>query len=518
MVWEPEIDELKYRRKLAEQMGGAEAVARYHQKGKLTARERIAALADPDSFQEIGGLAGSATYDGDKLTGFTPSNYVIGLCEIDGRKVVLSAGDFTVRGGAHDATVGNKTYWYVESLALKWRLPYIRLLDATGGSARSYEQLGRTYVPNWPGTPVPSQLLCTTPVVSAALGSIAGGPAVDACLSHFNLMVKGISQVFPGGPPIVKAATGVDISKEDLGDERTQVYEGGVIDNLVETEEEAFDTIRRFLSYMPTNVWEMPPRIEPTDDPKRRDEELLSILPRDKKKPYDPYKILKHVLDYDSFFEIAPFYGRSRITGLARVDGYPVGVMINNPYWLGGAMDVAAGDKVYRFLQMCDTFHLPMVYFCDEPGFMVSLDVQKQGIVRAGARIVCTTIETKMPWITFITRQVYGVAGSLHYRPEGMFARYAWPSGHWGSIHIEGGTSAAYRKEIEAAPDPEAKRLELEGRLKAMASPFRTAEVFNVDDIIDPRDTRPLLSDFIGLAQGVIRTQLGPTAGPSYRP
>jgi len=518
MGWEPEIEELEKRRRLAEQMGGPEAVARYHAKGKLTARERIGALADPGSFQEIGGLAGTATYEGEKLTGFTPSNYVIGLCEVEGRKVVLSAGDFTVRGGAHDASVGNKTYWFVETLALEWRLPYIRLLDATGGSARSYEQLGRTYVPNWPGVAVPSRLLCTAPVVSAVVGSIAGGPAVDACLSHFNLMVKGISQVFAGGPPVVKAALGIDITKEELGDEKTQVFEGGVIDNLVDTEEEAFAAIKRFLSYMPANVWEMPPRVPPTDDPRRRDDELLSIVPREKHRGYDPYKVLKHVLDRDSFFEIAPFYGKSRITGLARVNGYPVGVMINNPLHLGGAMDVAAGDKVYRFLQMIDTFHLPMVYFCDEPGFMVGLDAQRRGIVRAGARIVCTTIETKMPWITFIIRQVYGVAGSLHYRPGGMFARYAWPSGHWGSIHIEGGTSAAYRQEIQAAADPEAKRLEIEARLKAMGSPFRTAEVFNIEDIIDPRDTRPLLCDFVELAQSIIKTQLGPTMGPSYRP
>ncbi len=518
MVWKPEVDEIKFRRQLAEQMGGPESIAKHHKRGKLTVRERIAAFVDPGSFQEIGGLAGSATYDGDKLVDVTPSNYVIGLCDLDGRRVVFSAGDFTVRGGASDASVGNKTYWYIEDLALRWKLPYIRLLDATGGSARSYEQLGRTYVPNWPGTKVPSQLLCTTPVVSAVLGSIAGGPAVDACLSHFNLMVKGISQLFAGGPPVVKAATGVDISKEDLGDERTQVFESGVIDNLVDSEEEAFRTIKRFLSYMPSNVWEMPPYVKPTDSPDRRDEELLSIIPREKRKPYNPHKILEHVLDRDSFFEIAPFYGRSRVIGLARVNGYPVGVMINNSYHLGGSMDLAAGDKVYRFLQMCDTFHLPMVYFCDEPGFMVGLEAQKQGILRAGARMVCTTIDTKMPWITFIIRQAFGVAGSLHYRPDGMFARYAWPSGSWGSIHIEGGTTAAYRQEIMAADDPEAKRLEIEQRLKTLASPFRTAEAFNIDDIIDPRDTRRLLCDFIGLAQTEIKTQLGPSFGPSYRP
>ncbi len=518
MVWQPEIDELKYRQHLAEQMGGEEGIARQHARGKLTVRERIAALADPGSFQEIGGLAGSATYDGDKLVAFRPANSVIGLCTLNGRKVVISGGDFTVRGGAADAAVGNKA-GHAQKLALDWRLPYIRLLDATGGSVRTFEQIGRTYIPDAnPYSAVAGQLLCIAPVVSAAMGSVAGLPAVEACLAHFNLMVKGTSQVFPGGPPVVKAALGYDITKEELGDERTQVYQGGVIDNVAENEEEAFNMVRRFLSYMPDNIWQVPPRVEPTDDPSRRDEELLSIVPRQRNRLYNPYHILKHVLDHDSLFEIVPFYGRARITALARVNGYPVGVMINNPMHLGGSMDVAAGQKVIRFLQLCDTFHLPMVYFADEPGFMVGLEVQKQGIVRAGAKIVLATCASKMPWITFIIRQLYGVAGQCHNRPGGMYKRCAWPSGNWGSMHIEGGAMAAYRREIEAAPDPEAKREEIERRLQALASPFRTAEAFNIEDIIDPRDTRPLLCDFIEVAQGVLRTQLGPSAGPSYQP
>jgi len=517
MVWQSEIDELKHRRHLAAQLGGKEGLERQRIRGKLTVRERIDALADTGSFQEIGGLAGSATYEGDKLTAFTPSNTVIGLCTLDGRKVVLTGGDFTVRGGAADASVGDKS-GFTQKLAMDWRLPYIRLLDATGGSVRTFEQIGRTYIPINPGSYGIEKLLCEVPIVSAVLGSVAGLPAVQACLAHFNLMVKGISQVFPGGPPVVKAALGYDITKEELGDERTQVYQGGVIDNLAETEEEAFTMIRRFLSYMPDNVWQMPPRTETTDDPNRRDDELLSIIPRERNRPYNPYDILNRTLDHDSFFEIAPFYGRSRVTGLARVNGYPVGVMINNPMHMGGSMDVTAGDKVIRFLQLCDTFHLPMVYFADEPGFMVGLESQKQGIVRAGARMVCATYYTKMPWITFVIRQLYGVAGQCHDRPGGMFKRVAWLSANWGSMHIEGGATAAYRREIEAAHDPEAKREEIEQRLKAVASPFRTAEAFNIEDIIDPRETRPLLCDFIEMAQGMLKTQLGPTIGPSYRP
>jgi acetyl-CoA carboxylase carboxyltransferase component len=330
-------------------------------------------------------------------------------------------------------------------------------------------------------------------------------------------MVKGISQVFPGGPPVVKAALGYDITKEELGDERTQAT-SGVVDNVAETEQDAFDMVRRFLSYLPQNVWELPPRTELTDDPNRRDEELLSIIPRNRRRGYDPRAVLNHVLDHDSFFEIGQFSGRSRITGLARVSGYPVGAMINNPMFLGGSMDVAAGLKVIRFMQLCDTFHLPMVYFADEPGFLVGLESQKQGIVRAGAKMVCATYQTRMPWITFVIRQIYGVAGQCHDRPGGMFKRVAWPSANWGSMHIEGGATAAYRREIDSAPDPEAKRQEIEHRLQALASPFRTAEAFNIEDIIDPRDSRPILVDFIEMAQDELKTQLGPTSGPSYMP
>ena len=386
-----------------------------------------------------------------------------------------------------------------------------------GAASGPFEQIGRTYIPTNPTTPGVQDLLCHVPVVAAVLGSVAGLPAVDSCLAHFNVMVKGTSQVFPGGPPVVKAALGLDITKEDLGDERSQVFESGVIDNLAETEAEAFDMLKRFLSYLPDNVWRMPPRAESGDDPDRRDETLLDVIPREKRRGYDPLRVLDAVLDRDSFFEITPYYGRSRIVGLARVDGYPVGVMINNPKRLGGSMDVAAGTKVIRFLQLCDTFHLPMVYFADEPGFMVGPDQQRRGIVRAGAKMVCATLRTRMPWMSIIIRQLYGVAGQCHDRPGGMFKRVAWPSAHWGSMHISGGVSAAYRRVIEDSDDPEAKRAEIEARLEALASPFRTAEAFNIEDIIDPRETRPMVCEFVRMAQPMLEAQLGPSPTP-YMP
>ena len=516
MVWQPEIDELKHRKHLAAQMGGEEGIARQRKRGKLTVRERISAIADPGTLDEIGGLTGTGTYDSDgKLTSFKPNSFVVGACNLNGRKVVIKAEDFTLRGGSSGyGPKGN----YAELMSEEWRLPYIRLLDATGGSVRTFEEIGRTYaIANVIGVQA-ARLLGMVPVVSGVLGSVAGIPAVEAPMSHFSVMVKGISQLFPGGPPVVKAALGYDITKEELGDERTQVRQGGVIDNLAETEEDAFNQIRQFLSYLPSSVWEMPPYVEPTDDRDRRDEGLLSVLPRNKRRPYDPYQIMKHVMDHDSFFEMGKLFGRSRVIGLARVNGYPVGVMINNPNFLGASMDITAGQKVIRFLNLCDTFHLPLVYFVDEPGFMVGLEEQKKGILRAGARLVHVTSRTKMPWCTFVMRQIFGVAGQLNLRLSGMQRRYAWPSGNWGSMHIEGGTYAAYRREIDSAPDPAAKLDEIERRLKAIASPFRTAEAFSIEDIIDPRDTRPLLADFVELAQDVIRTQLGPTLVPAYQP
>ena len=516
MVWEAEVEELARRRAFAAQMGGEAGIAEQRRRGKLTVRERIDLLADEGSFQEIGQLAGAATYDGNTLTHVRPSNMVIGLASIDGRRAVLTGGDFTVRGGASDASIGNKG-GHSQKMARDWRLPYIRLLDATGGSVKTFEQIGRTYIPTNPVTPGVEDLLCEVPVAAAVLGSVAGLPAVDSCLAHFNVMVKGISQVFPGGPPVVKAALGIDITKEELGDERSQVYASGVIDNLAETEEEAFEQLRRFLGYLPSNVWQLPPRVETGDSPDRRDEYLLSAIPREKRRVYDAYKILNSVLDRDSFFEITPLYGRSRIVGLGRVDGYPVGAMINNPKRLGGSMDVAAGTKVMRFLQLCDTFHLPMIYFADEPGFMVGPEQQRQGIVRAGAKMLCATLRTRMPWLSIIIRQLYGVAGQCHDRPSGMFKRVAWPSGHWGSMHISGGVSAAYRRIIAESDDPAAKQAEIEAKLEALSSPFRTAEAFNIEDIIDPRETRPMACDFVRLAQPVLETQLGRSPTP-YMP
>ena len=351
MSWEDEVREIKKRREFVLRMGGSEGIERQHKRGKLTVRERIDEFVDPDSFREFMGLMGSASYENNRLKSLTPKGAVEGFCKLDGRKAILSGGDFTVRGGSGGAGGGLGMELASNQRALEWRVPYVRLLDASGGSVKSFESIGRTYLPDGNGwSTIDVQLLSRVPVVSAVMGSVAGLPAINACLAHFNLMVKDTSQLFPGGPPVVKASLGYDITKEELGGDQIHTRVSGVVDNLAVDEADAFRQIRQFLSYLPSNVWEKAPRIETNDDPDRADEYLLSAIPKDRRKVYKVKEIIEAIVDNESFFEIAPLYGRARVTGLARINGYPVAIMANNPRHRGGSTDVAAGRKVMRYL------------------------------------------------------------------------------------------------------------------------------------------------------------------------
>lgn len=511
MNWQPEVDEIKRRAELAKQMGGPENIERQHANGRLTVRERVERLLDADSFHETGALAGKATYDDGNLESFVPSNFVLGTGRVDGRRVVVAGDDFTVRGGAADARVGDKM-GYGEKLAKGLRLPMIRLVDGTGGggSVKTLETMGRTYVPANPSWDIVVELLGLVPVVGACLGPVAGLGAVRVATSHFSLMVKSSSQLFVAGPPVVERGIGRKVTKEELGGSQIHTHDSGAVDNEVESEEAAFDEIRRFLSYLPANVWQVPPSIDCRDDPARREEELLSIIPRDRRWTYDVRRVLELVLDRGSFFEIGHFYGRPLLAGLARLRGRPVGVIANDPQHHGGAVDAPACEKLMRIVDLCDTFHLPVVNFVDNPGFLIGPDAERAGTARLGSRALAAVYQASVPWISIIMRRVYGVAGAGHGNAQGLNLRYAWPSGDWGSLPIEGGVQAAYRREIEAAPDPAARRREIEERLGEVRSPFRTAEAFGIEEIIDPRDTRPLLCEWIETAYELLPSELGP--------
>jgi acetyl-CoA carboxylase carboxyltransferase component len=512
LSWQPELDEIHRREELARQMGGAANVERQHAAGRLTVRERISMLLDPGSFHEAGALAGQGKYDeAGNLIAFTPSNFVAGSGRIDGRPVVVGGDDFTVRGGAADASIGNKM-GHAEKLARGLRMPMVRLVDGTGGggSVKTIEQIGRTYVPANPAWDTITALLGEVPVVGACLGPVAGLGAVRVVTSHFSVMVRGSSQLFVAGPPVVERGVGEKVSKEQLGGYEIHTRGSGAVDNEAESEEEVFAMIRRFLSYMPQNVWQAPPRTEAGDDPARREEELISVIPRDRRRSYDVRRILKLVFDRDSFFEIGFYYGRPVVAGLARLDGHPVGVIANDPKQGGGAPNAAACDKMIRLVDVCDTFHLPVVNFVDNPGFLIGSAAERAGTVRAGARALVAVYQATMPWISILIRRCYGVAGAGHGNAQSLNLRYAWPSGDWGSLPIEGGVQAAYKRDIESSPDPDARRREIETSLNRFRSPLRTAEAFGIEEIIDPRDTRRLLCEWVRAAYALLPSELGP--------
>jgi len=521
MSWQPEADEIAQRHRYAEALGGEEAVAKFHARGRLTVRERIAALTDPESFQEVGKLAGQGEYENGVLKRVVPSAYVMGLATMGGRPLAIGGEDFTVRGGTtrgSDRRKGGRG-GFVEDIAYEYRIPLISLIDGAGGSVESIASKGYAAFPGGgsKGFERAVELLAQVPVVCAVMGAAAGGPAARAVMSHFSVMVRGQGQIFSAGPPVVERAVGRKVDREALGGAKIAVDTAGTVDNAVASEAEAFEQIQRFLSFMPQNVWELPP-VVPCDDPvDRRDEALLSIVPRERRQPYDMRKLIARVADRGSTFEIGPTHGRSLITMLARLGGKVVGIVANNPQ-LGGIMDPKSARKQTRFIDLCDTFHIPLVFFVDVPGVMVGPDAETQGMLREGMRAAMAQMQSTVPIVTLVIRRCYGMAGMATRDRDGLDFKIAWPSAEWGSLPIEGGALAAYRREIESAPDPDARRAEIEARLRALASPFRTAEAFAVEDIIDPRETRPYLCTLIEAMQGKLRTQLGMKPRYGMRP
>lgn len=517
MSWQEEADEIRRRREHAVAQGGPEGIGRQHDQGRLTVRERVERVLDANSFREFGRATATPEYDSEgELEGYSPANYVLGFGKVDGRRVVVGGEDFTLKGGSPNAA-GLRKSVYAEHLAVQHRLPLIRLLEGGGGSVRGGGRPGGTVgepVHSEPRFKIIAEALGQIPVVSAALGAVAGFPAGRLVASHFSVMVRERSQVMAGGPALVERALGRPVTKEELGGHAVHIR-SGVVDNLAEDEDDALLQMRRFLSYLPASVWQLPPRLRSDDPVDRCEDALLEAVPRNRRQPFDMRRIMQLVVDEGSYFELARGYGRDQIAALARLDGQPVMLLGNDCKFYAGAMSAAGAQKARRYIELADTFHLPIVNFVDEPGFMIGPKAESEGTIRYGMAAVSAAATATVPWASVQVHKTFGVAGAAHYGPDAYLL--LWPSAESGALPVEGGVAVAYRKELAAAEDPDALRTELENELRAGRSPFPRAESFSAHEIIDPRETRPFLCEWVEWSQSRLATLPGPVRF-GYRP
>ena len=505
MNWKRDISELNRRRSLARQQGGEEAVKRHHKKGRLTIRERIDSLLDTGSFDELGAGAGVPEYDNvGELCDFQPANFVLGFGQINGRKVIVGGEDFTLKGGSPNPA-GLRKSVYAEQLALQYKVPLVRLHEGGGGSVAGTDQEKKRRPLGDPVFSVSrflslAETLGKVPVATAALGPVAGLPASRLVASHFSVMTKNAA-VLIAGPQVVKRALGLDLNKEQLGGPQVHL-KSGAIDNLAATEQDALGQISRFLSYLPDSAWQRPKQIKPNDPVDRCEDTLAEIVPSNRRQPFKMREIIEHVLDQSdegsSFFEMGQKYGSSLITGLGRLNGHSVGVIGNDCMFYAGAMTAFAAQKLRRFIDFCNSFHVPVLSFVDEPGFMIGPDSEAAGTIRHGTAAITAVMQSRVPWASIHVHKAFGVAAQAHFGPEGYVL--SWPSAASGALPVEGGVAVAFAREIAAADNPAVRQKELEEILAAGQSPFPRAEGFSVHEIIDPRETRPKLIAWLDLA------------------
>ena len=535
--WAPILEEVETLRGLARARlaPGSEdpGVVRQRSRGKLTCHERIELLLDDGSFREVGSVAGFASYDEyGAIEAFTPANSVGGWGQIEGRTAIVCADDFTSRGGHADGAIGAKS-GYLDRLSMEMRTPSIRLLDGSSGggsvaamvpaqkkdgesSAKESSgaiKAGRPRVAGGGGSFLPGHLgsnmytdqLATVPVVNMLLGSVVGIGAAKAVLGHFSVMVRDISQLFVAGPPVVAHAMGYDISKEDLGGWHIHCRNGSV-DNLAESEEEAVDMTRRFLSYLPSSVYSSPPVIASSDSPDRREEELFTLIPRKRTTTFDMRKAIRLIADKDSFFEVGSLWGTDQITGFVRFGGRPVGVIASDSQHAnGGALTADGCDKLTRHTDLCDLFHIPILNLIDNPGFAVGLEHEIAGTIRKGGEWMVAFAQSSVPIFTVVMRRSFGVAGNNYATPRSRPSmRVAWPAADVGGIPPEGGIEAAYKRQLAEAEDPVALRAELYERIESARGPVGPLNKFQMEEMIDPRDTRRHVCDWVELAYNVV--------------
>jgi acetyl-CoA/propionyl-CoA carboxylase carboxyl transferase subunit len=495
---EDRIEELRERRREAALGGGEERIASQHEKGKLTARERVDYLLDDDTFREFDRFRTHRTHKFGMEERQVPGDGVVtGYGEVDGRTVFVFAHDFTVFGGSLGEVFAEKVCKVMDR-AMEVGAPIVGLNDSAGARIQegvgSLAGFGEVFHRN-------QQASGVVPQISAIMGPCAGGAVYSPAITDFTLMVKDTSHMFITGPDVIETVTGEEVSFEELGGAVTHAGTSGVAHFATESEEEALDAVRRLLSYLPSNNVEDPPRVEPWDDPERADEELESVVPDQPRKPYDVLEVVRRVVDTDSFFEVHENFAKNVVVGFARLDGRSVGVVGNQPRVNAGTLDIEASEKATRFVRTCDAFNVPILTFVDVPGFMPGTDQEHDGIIRHGAKLLYAYSEATVPLLTVITRKAYGgaydVMASKHL---GADVNYAWPTAEIAVMGPQGAVNILYDDELDAASDPEARREELvEEYREEFANPYTAADRGFLDDVIEPTETRARLVDDLGV-------------------
>ncbi len=489
------IEELRKRRKAAQKGGGEKRIEAQHEKGKLTARERIDYFLDDGTFSEFDQFRTHRSHTFDMQDKQIPGDGVVtGYGEVNGRTVFVFAHDFTVMGGSLGEVFAQKVTKVMDK-ALETGAPVIGLNDSAGARIQEGIDSLAGYADIFHRNQLASGVI---PQISAIMGPCAGGAVYSPAITDFIMMVEETSHMFITGPDVIETVTGEEVSFDELGGASTHASESGVSQFTVENEKQALDDIRYLLSYLPQNNVEDPPRLDPWDDPQREDDELRSVVPDQPRKPYDITNVIERVTDEDSFFEVAEAFARNIVIGFARLDGHSIGVVANQPRVNAGTLDIDASRKAARFVRFCDAFNIPIVTFVDVPGFMPGKDQEHNGIIVHGAKLLYAFSEATVPLMTVITRKAYGgaydVMASKHI---GADVNYAWPTAEVAVMGPKGAVNVLYSDELEEADDPDARREELiEEYREQFANPYTAADRGFVDAVIEPEKTRPqLISD-----------------------
>jgi acetyl-CoA carboxylase carboxyltransferase component len=494
------VDDLYERREKAKLGGGEERIARQHEQDKLTARERLALLIDDGTFTELG-IHGRPHFSQRAMEGKeAPADGVItGYGKVDGRLVAVAAYDFTVMAGSMGMT-GELKVARLRELALGKRIPLIWLLDSAG--ARIQEAAGSLFAGSGHLFREEVTMSGVVPQIAALMGPCAAGTAYIPGLADFVPMVKGRGSMALAGPHLTRAVTGEDVTQEELGGSRVHTRVSGVGDLEVESDEDCIQAIKDYLAYFPQNCEQPPPRHASADPAERRDDELLDVLPDSPRHPYDMYDVIRRIVDDGRWFDLKPRWARTIITCLARMGGRPVGIVANQPRHLGGILENNSADKAARFINLCDAYGIPLLFLMDVPGFMVGTKVEQAGIIRHGAKMLYAVARATVPKVTVVVRKAYGagyyVMCGKAYEPDLIVA---WPSAEISVMGPEGAVNIIFRKQIEASEDPDATRAEMIEGIRRSIDPYIAAGNAMIDDVIDPRETRPTVIRALEMAE-----------------